>query len=291
MRATSPRIWSASPPVSPVGTTSKSPPPASTTRLGEPDELIRRGERAGHQLAVERLVVQRAGRRKPNSASRNRLADVARHLGDVLGGRVLVVGAALAHHVDPQRGVRQERGDVHRVLAAVERIEVLREGLPLPLDSLVQRGAGDVLDAFHQLDEPRLLTRPHRRETDAAIAGHDRRHAMGRRRAPAPGPRWPDRRNGCGCRRTRERRPCPSRRSPRRPHPRASGPTAAMTPSVIATSPTKRGRPVPSTIVPPLILRSYMAELYCRAHDPQLAAPPAAGAAFSRAADVPMSLW
>ena len=38
----------------------------------------------------------------------------------------------------------------------VERVEVLGEGLPAPLDALVQRGAGDVLDAFHDLDQPLL---------------------------------------------------------------------------------------------------------------------------------------
>ena len=104
-------------------------------------------------------MVQRARRRKANGTSLDRLADVACHLSDVVGRGVLVVGAALTHHVDAQRGVRQEGGDVHRVLAPAERVEVLGEGLPLPLDPLVQRRAGDVLDALHQLDEPRLLAR------------------------------------------------------------------------------------------------------------------------------------
>ena len=97
----------------------------------------------------------------------------SRHLRDVVGGGVLVARAALAHDVHAQRRVRQEGGDVHRVLAAVERVEVLGEGLPLPLDALVQRGAGDVLDALHQLDEAFLPAGAHRGEADAAVAGDD----------------------------------------------------------------------------------------------------------------------
>ncbi len=90
--------------------------------------------------------------------------------------------AALAHHVDAQRRVRQERGDVHRERAPVERVEVLGERLPLPLDALVQRGAGDVLHAFHQLDEAFVLVGAHRREADPAVADHDRGDAVARRR-------------------------------------------------------------------------------------------------------------
>ncbi len=95
------------------------------------------------------------------------------HRGDVVGGGVLVRRAALAHHVDPQRSVREEGGDVEREPAPVERVEVLGERLPLPLDALVERGAGDVLDAFHQLDQPRLLPGADGGEADAAVA--DRR--------------------------------------------------------------------------------------------------------------------
>ena len=38
--------------------------------------------------------------------------------------------------------------------APLERVEVLGKALPLPLDALVQRGARDVLDALHELDQP-----------------------------------------------------------------------------------------------------------------------------------------
>ena len=64
----------------------------------------------------------------------------------------------------------------------VERVEVLGERLPLPVDALVQRGAGDVLDAFHQLDEEVVAAGPHRREPDAAVAHHHGGHAVPARR-------------------------------------------------------------------------------------------------------------
>src|SRR5439155_7337976 len=60
--------------------------------------------------------------------------------------------------------------------------QVLGEGLPAPLDALVQCGTGDVLDAFHQLDEALLATRAHRREAHAAVADDDGGHAVARRR-------------------------------------------------------------------------------------------------------------
>ena len=125
----------------------------------------------------------------PTAPACDRLAHVPRHLGDVVGGRVLVGDAALAHHVHAQRHVRQERGDVHRELEAVERVEVLGEGLPAPLDALVQRGAGDVLDAFHHLDQALLPTRAHRREADAAVADDDGRDAVAGRRVEHRVPR------------------------------------------------------------------------------------------------------
>ena len=54
--------------------------------------------------------------------------------------------------------------------------------LPGPRDALVQRGAGDVLDALHQLDDAVVVVGPARREADAAVAHHHRRHAVPRRR-------------------------------------------------------------------------------------------------------------
>ena len=62
-------------------------------------------------------------------------------------------------------------------------VHVVGERLPLaPLHALVQRGAGDVLDALHQLDQRLLAARAHRREADAAVAHHDRGRTVAGRR-------------------------------------------------------------------------------------------------------------
>ena len=57
------------------------------------------------------------------------------------------------------------------------------------VEAFVQHGAGDVLDAFHQLDEPVVVGRAHRREADAAVADDDRGDAVPRRRDHALAPR------------------------------------------------------------------------------------------------------
>ena len=105
-----------------------------------------------------------------------------RHGRDVVGSGGLVLRAPLAHAVRAQRAVRDLRADVDGQVAAVERVEVLRERLPAPVHPLRQRGAGDVLHALHQADEPLLRARAHRREAHAAVAGDDGGHAVPRRR-------------------------------------------------------------------------------------------------------------
>ena len=55
---------------------------------------------------------------------------------------------------------------------ALQHVEVFGEALPLPVDALGKRRAGDVLDALHQLDQELVVLGPHRREADAAVAHH-----------------------------------------------------------------------------------------------------------------------
>ena len=61
---------------------------------------------------------------------------------------------------------------------AFETVEIFRECLPCPVDALSQSGSGDVLDTFHQLDQPVLAARLHRSETDTAVPCDDRGHSM-----------------------------------------------------------------------------------------------------------------
>ena len=60
----------------------------------------------------------------------------------------------------------------------LERIEILAERFPRPVEAFVERGAGNVLDAFHQLDQALAVLDLHRREADAAIAHHRRGDAV-----------------------------------------------------------------------------------------------------------------
>ena len=78
--------------------------------------------------------------------------------------------------------MRQLYGNVDGPLPAAQEVEVLGKRLPTPLHPFVQRGAGNVLDPFHQLDEPALLAGANRREADAAVPGHDRRDTVRARR-------------------------------------------------------------------------------------------------------------
>src|SRR3546814_11626659 len=65
--------------------------------------------------ARARLVVPGPGGGEPEGAGLDRSGDHATHLGDLLGGgHLLVVGAALAHHVQSNGGVGHLGGDVDR---------------------------------------------------------------------------------------------------------------------------------------------------------------------------------
>ena len=82
------------------------------------------------------------------------------HRRDVLGRGRLVAGAALAHRVGANRAVGHLAAHVDRRSSCLPiDVEVLGVGLPAPGDALGERGAGDVLDALHQLDQPVLVTR------------------------------------------------------------------------------------------------------------------------------------
>ena len=104
-------------------------------------------------------------------------------------GRRLEIGAALAHDEDAQRRMRQLGAEVDVRLPLVERVEIVREALPVERHALGHDDVGNVLDAFHQLDQSSWSPGRHRREADAAIAHHHRRHAVDRGRLRAGSPR------------------------------------------------------------------------------------------------------
>ena len=64
-------------------------------------------------------------------------------------------------------------------------IEIVGEALPVPRHALAHHQLGDVLDAFHDLDQRVAVLRPAGREADAAIAHHHGGDAVARRRHEA----------------------------------------------------------------------------------------------------------
>ena len=130
------------------------PWPAVADRRGDGRQLLDRGEGAGDDLARARHVAAEPVAREPGGAGVEGLADQPGHLGDLVGGGVVVVVGPLAHHVVAQRPVGDVAGDVGGVAPGVDEVEVLAEGLPLaPRHADRQGAAGDVLDAFHHVDQ------------------------------------------------------------------------------------------------------------------------------------------
>ena len=173
------------------------------------------------------------------------------------GGRGFAVDAALAHHEDAQRVVRDLRADIDRPRHPVERVEIFGEAFPIPFEALGERRAGDVLDRLHQVDEALAVLLADRSEADAAITEQDRRYAMPRRRRQHRVP-------GClavivgmdidpaGGDEQTVRLDLALAAAPALP------PTAVSLPPSIAMSPVKASPPAPSRIVPPRITISCM---------------------------------
>jgi len=128
-------------------------------------------------------VVDRPRRAEAQRPGPDAVGRQAAHGLDLLGGgHRLVVRPPVAHHVAPQRRVGHLGGDVERMGQALDHVEVLGEALPAPADAFGQGRAGDVLHALHQSDEPVVAVGLHRSEADAAVAHHDRGHALPGRR-------------------------------------------------------------------------------------------------------------
>ncbi len=158
-------------------------------RPRDADQLVGFGRERGCELTLARAVVERARRGEPERAGFDALTRDPRHRLDVVGRGDFPAGAALPHHVEPQRAVRHLHRDVDVEGPPVERVHELGERLPVPGETLLQHHARDVLDALHQLDEPVVISRAHRREPDAAVADDDRRDTVPRRRDHPLAPR------------------------------------------------------------------------------------------------------
>jgi hypothetical protein len=191
---------------------------------------------------------------RPQRAGVQRLAHDAAHRGHFLfGGGPL--GGAFAHHVQAQRRVADQGRDVDRAAALLDEIEVLGKGLEAPVaQAFLQRRGAHAFHLLQRLDQQLAVVLAHRRDAEAAVAHHHRRHAVPRRDRQQPVPqhlRVVVRVHVDEARHTT--RPVAS--MVRAAWPGAS-PRATTRPSLMPTSPRRPGLPVPSTRVPPLIFRS-----------------------------------
>ena len=139
--------------------------------------------------AVGRTVIERARGREAEGPGPQPFRGEFGHAPSVLLGGGLAVGAALAHHIDPQGSVRHLSRDIGIVGTCGNGIEEIREAVPVPRQSFAQHDFGNVLHALHQVDQHVVLILVAGREADAAIAEQHGRGAgpRGRRQPVAPG--------------------------------------------------------------------------------------------------------
>src|SRR5262249_18499447 len=90
------------------------------------------------------------------------------------------LGRLLAQDLQPYRRVADQRADVDRRAARLERVQELGEALerPLPPDAGEERLQGHALDALPRAQDELTVCRPGRRDAQAAVAHHQRRDAV-----------------------------------------------------------------------------------------------------------------
>ena len=153
--------------------------------VGEGEQLVGLREGARDVPSVGGLVERGARGRDAQRSGGERLLGQPLHGEQVLGRGRLVGGAALAHHVAPQRAMGELVAVIDDMGRRADDIEELAEGLPSPRDAFGERRARDVLDPFHQLDEPVLMAVVHGGEAHPAVPSDHRRHPVpARRREP-----------------------------------------------------------------------------------------------------------
>ena len=150
-------------------------------RPADADQLFLRRGGAGDQFSIDRLVQHGAAGRKTERTRTDALFDDARHFGDVELGRHRTRTLAVTQHIGADRAVRDVRADVDGARQFLQRVEIFRKALPVPAHPLGQRRAGNILDPFHQADQPVVAVGAGGREADPAIAHDDGGNAVPRR--------------------------------------------------------------------------------------------------------------
>jgi tripartite-type tricarboxylate transporter receptor subunit TctC len=194
------------------------------------EQLVAVGKSAGHQLAVGAAVDQCARGGKAEGPGTQGAAQLGRHGGDVgRRGHAVVWHAALAHRVHPQCAMRHLRACVNRRMSSTPSIRPISQS----------RRSG--LTGAKPTPQLPIIT--------VVTPCHDDGRQEGSQVT------WPSQ---WVCTSTQPGvTSAPSATISRRPRP-ALPPTWLMRPPSTATSPAKRGAPLPSTTVPPRMTRSCM---------------------------------
>ena len=100
--------------------------------LGNGDHLGVGCPDGGGQVAIGGAVNHGAGGRKAQGPGLYGLTGQGLHLGDLFGGGVFAVRAALAHHIDPQGPVRCLGSDIDIVGQGVNGVHIVAKALPVP---------------------------------------------------------------------------------------------------------------------------------------------------------------
>ena len=145
---------------------------------GDGPELFLGCGDGGREHALGGAVEQRARGREAERAGLQPFLDQLRHRGHVPGRRRFAFDAASAHDEDAQRRVRHLRREIDVAALGRQCVEILGETLPVPRHAFAHHDLGDVLDAFHDLDQGVAVLGPAGREAHTAIAHQHRGDAM-----------------------------------------------------------------------------------------------------------------
>jgi hypothetical protein len=164
-------------------------PGAVRQAAGERLDLDERRGSARHRPALPADVRRRLRRREADRAGRERLRDECAHRRD-LRVRRLALRRLLAHDVESHRRVADERADVDRGAAALDRDEELREALERPVraDPGPERVERHALDLLERAEHEVAVRGARRRDAEPAVPHHDRRDAVPRRDREHPVP-------------------------------------------------------------------------------------------------------
>ena len=160
-------------PAAPWGASSNTPVPSSPSAAPMPNSSSSAAKVPGTGSPSMATWAMVRDVENPSAPAAIASRDDRLHRRDVLGCGRLVACAALAHHVGAHRTVGDLGADVHGPAACVRVRRGTRGTSPSShVDALGEGGAGDVLDALHQPDQPVVAVGRGGCEADAAVA-HD----------------------------------------------------------------------------------------------------------------------